>query len=244
MEPPRSADLYARSDGRIDNVWRLMARPDFDDPKPDSAIVAIVNTERAETLLFEALRPRSGYPSEWCFPGGSLAGHERTEDAARCEVCEETGYQVGNLTCVGGQPSTSKTGRTFLIACFVCVDWGGTLIGFPSAEHAAAAWVPLNELLRREPLGTATRFLAGEVVSHSGRSPHRRPSDAQKEQGAGAIGLTVTAEHPPVRPSEVAPTRWRGLRGLALLVGICHCWVATASNLTMPWRSITNRAGR
>ena len=164
-----------------------MGRSRIDDPPRRSAIVAIVDTRRAQTLLLKRFDDDREYPAVWCFPGGTVEGDERTEDAARREVLEETGYTISNLEYVGRQTSISASGRAYLIDCFICVNWRGMLIALPSEEHAAAAWVPIADLPRLEPVGTTTAFLAHTVTE-------RYPTDASRYP---VVGLPTSCQDSP-----------------------------------------------
>jgi len=147
-----------------------------------SAVVALVDTRRAEALLLKRFEHDREFPSEWCFPGGSVERGERTEDAARREVLEETGYTAVDLACVGRHRSTGKTGRSYLIDCFICVTWVGSLITYPSAEHAGVAWVSLRDLANLEPIGETTDFVARKLVRRFGDRPTPPPAEPGDER--------------------------------------------------------------
>ena len=142
-----------------------------------SAVVALVDTRRAEALLLERFEHDREFPSEWCFPGGRVERGERIDDAARREVLEETGYTAVDLECVGSHGSTGRTGRRYLIDCFICITWSGSAIAYPSREHAGAAWVSIPDLANLEPIGETTAFLARELVRRFADPPTHLPEE-------------------------------------------------------------------
>ena len=130
-----------------------------------SAMVGIIDASGRCTLLLRRFDADLEYPSHWCFPGGRVDPGETPPAAAVREVLEETGLRVGRLEAVGRSRSLSATGRTYLINCFVTESWSGTMITFPSAEHAAAAWLPIEASVDLAPVGPATRWLATTIRS-------------------------------------------------------------------------------
>ena len=130
-----------------------------------SGIVGIVDTTRRCALLLRRFDADRDYPSHWCFPGGQVQTGETTVDAAAREALEETGLTIRGLERLDRRESTGATGRTYLIDCFLTTSWSGNLIEFPSAEHAAAAWVPFEALVGLEPAAPVTRWVATTISS-------------------------------------------------------------------------------
>ena len=81
------------------------------------------------------------------------------------ETGEETGLTVQRLEFVGRRESVGSTGRIYVIDCFLTKSWTGSLYTFPSAEHAAGAWVSLESLSDLAPIGATTRWLALTIWS-------------------------------------------------------------------------------
>ncbi|MGP0031469.1 MAG: NUDIX hydrolase [Acidimicrobiales bacterium] len=140
-----------------------------------SGIVGIVDTTRRRVLLLRRSATDRNFPSHWCFPGGQARSGETTLEATAREAEEETGLSVGDLDLVGRRTSTGATGRRYVIDCFLTEAWSGSLRTFPSAEHAAAAWLPFEDLARLAPAGPATRWLASTICSRFARTVEGAP---------------------------------------------------------------------
>ncbi|NCB63152.1 MAG: NUDIX domain-containing protein [Clostridia bacterium] len=70
----------------------------------------------------------------WCYPGGSVELFERTEDAARRELTEETGLTAGALELFGvfsgpeyryTYPNGDEVSNVDVV--YLCRDWTGAL---------------------------------------------------------------------------------------------------------------------
>ncbi|RJY09921.1 NUDIX hydrolase [Aurantiacibacter aquimixticola] len=79
--------------------------------KPDLAGVAVLLRDEAGRVL---LVRHSYGPTGWAMPGGGMGGDEDAADAARREMREELGCELGSLECVkvieenlGGSPHTA-----------------------------------------------------------------------------------------------------------------------------------------
>jgi len=136
-----------------------------DENKIISAIVGIVDTAGRSALVLRRFGTDRAFPGHWCFPGGQAHPRETTHKAAEREVLEETGLTVHRLERLGQRESTGATGRSYLVDCFLTDVWSGSLITFPTAEHAAALWAPFESLPDLEPTGPTTRWLAMEIHS-------------------------------------------------------------------------------
>ena len=130
-----------------------------------SAIVGMVDPVSQAALLLRRFDDDREFPGQWCFPGGRAHPEESANETAAREALEETGLTVQSLEYVGRRESAGASGRTYLIDCFVTQSWTGSLRTFPSTEHAATAWVPLDRLADLGPTGSTTRWLAQKIRS-------------------------------------------------------------------------------
>ena len=149
----------------MDDGYRRIARSVVVEERFASGIVGIIDTSSRCALVLRRLDTDRDYPSQWCFPGGRANAGETTIEVAEREALEETGLTIRRLESLGRRESTGATGRVYSIDCFLTQSWSGSLIPFPSAEHAAAAWVPFEALVRLEPIGPATSWLASTIWS-------------------------------------------------------------------------------
>ncbi len=117
--------------------------------------------EHAHDIL---LIQRKSWPctGEWALPGGFVDIDEDLEPAARRELREETGLEVGPLTQIGawGRPDRDPRERVITVA------FTGTVVGAqePSAatDAVVAAWHPLADL---PPLAFDHDEIVGAVFS-------------------------------------------------------------------------------
>ena len=86
---------------------------------------------------------RHTYRSGWHLPGGGIQRGETVETAARREVREETGADMGAVRALGEVPSLEgySNGHNFL---FACTDF--TVVGQPDHEIAEARFFLLADL--------------------------------------------------------------------------------------------------
>jgi ADP-ribose pyrophosphatase YjhB (NUDIX family) len=79
------------------------------------AVDVILEKPGGHILLTRRARdPRKGF---WDLPGGFVSPDERAEDAARREVKEEVGIDVGELTWFGSFPNRYEYGGLLYFAC-------------------------------------------------------------------------------------------------------------------------------
>ena len=118
-----------------------------------SAIVGIIDTSNRSTLVLRRFDTDRDFPGQWCFPGERVHPGETTDKAAVREVGEETGLNVRKLKSLRRQESVGATGQIYLIDSFLTESWTGSLLTFPSPEHAVAAWVSIEALPDLAPSG-------------------------------------------------------------------------------------------
>jgi len=104
--------------------------------------------------------PRLG---SWSLPGGAQHLGERTEAAARRELREETGIEVGPLSLVAVIDSISPDAEGDIQYHYTIIDYcarhtGGTAV--PGDDVAAVAWAAPDELAAYALTPEATRVIA------------------------------------------------------------------------------------
>ena len=97
----------------------------------------IVENDRGEVLLL-----RRADTGDWCYPGGAVELYEKTEDAARRELREETGLTAGRLTLLGvfsgpehafTYPNGDRVSNVDIV--YTCREFSGS----PQAEEGEAS---------------------------------------------------------------------------------------------------------
>jgi 8-oxo-dGTP diphosphatase len=119
----------------------------YDYPRPALTVdVAVVTREdRPRVLLIR--RAKDPFAGSWALPGGFVDQNERLTDAARRELVEETGVNVGDLEQLytAGDPGRDPRGWTVSVAFLARVD--ADAVQAKAADDADDAnWFPLDEL--------------------------------------------------------------------------------------------------
>jgi len=132
--------------------------------------IGVVAFDGARVLLVRRGKPpRLG---SWSIPGGAQELGETTEDAARRELREETGIEVGPLSLVAVIDSIARDTDGAVQYHYTIIDYAAQLAGgaaLPGDDVAAVAWAAPEELeaydLTPEALrviALARRILAGD----------------------------------------------------------------------------------
>lgn len=145
----------------------------YDYPRPAAGVLVLRGGD--VLLLKRAHRPRIGSLD---VPGGFMEANESIEGAARRELLEETGLEVGRLDLLGmywDQYALRGFGR------FPTMNWyyvGRWRAGEPVAadDAASAAWIPLAKLasLRRTYSWRHMRELFADLGRWAAAHPARR----------------------------------------------------------------------
>jgi 8-oxo-dGTP pyrophosphatase MutT (NUDIX family) len=109
----------------------------------------------------QVLLIRHSYRPGWFMPGGGIKRRETLEDAARREVREETGAEVGELRLLGFYDNFGER-KSDHIAIYVPERF--ELVGRHDEEIAEVAFFPLDQLPEGVSRGTRARiedYLAG-----------------------------------------------------------------------------------
>ena len=117
-------------------------QPSYEDPKV--AVAVIVETEAGLLLLRRAQHDQAH--GKWILPGGHVDRGEVVTQAARREVCEETGLEVEISRLVGVY---SYSGNPWVLIVYSAMSLGGSPAPGPEALEIrtfAAEELPWDEL--------------------------------------------------------------------------------------------------
>jgi len=150
--------------------------------RPHVRAAVVVLEHRGRWLVQR--RPATGLlPGLWEFPGGRVERGERPEDAARRELREETGLDVGRLTHLG---TVRHAYSHFTVELHA---YAGRHRGHPGAGTGPhRRWVTPSEL-GRLPLPKATEkvvSLAARTAGKAFRDSESRPGHTRTSRRAGA----------------------------------------------------------
>ena len=114
--------------------------------RPLVGVGVVVRRGGSVLLVRRARPPRAG---QWSIPGGLVRLGEPVEEAARREVLEETGLELGPLELVAVVDSIERdeTGRVrhhYVLVDFTAEVEGGVLRA--ASDAAEARWFPLEGL--------------------------------------------------------------------------------------------------
>lgn len=132
--------------------------------RPLVGVGVVVRRGDAVLLVRRARPPRRG---EWSIPGGLVELGETVEQAARREVREETGLELGPLALVAVVDSIERDAEGRVRRHYVLVDFTAEAVaGEPHAGSDAAEvrWVGPAEL-RALPLWERTREVIRRAVA-------------------------------------------------------------------------------
>ncbi|MDD4534363.1 MAG: NUDIX hydrolase [Prevotella sp.] len=99
-----------------------------------------------ETKVLFIERKNGPFKGHWAFPGGFVNIDETVEDAARRELEEETGLQVGEIHQIGAFSKVDRDPRERIITiAFYCIiDKSEEVTGADDARQAR--WFSINNL--------------------------------------------------------------------------------------------------
>ena len=130
--------------------------------KPTCVLAAVIRRDASYLIAKRPAHKRHG--GLWEFPGGKVEESEDHLSAARRELQEELGVQVGAVGPVLFEQQ--DPGSQFLIQ-FVEVQ----ITGEPQAlEHEAVAWVSISDLLQYSLAPTDRAFVLGLVSDYATRA--------------------------------------------------------------------------
>ncbi len=112
----------------------------------DCVLLAIIDG-CAHVLLIE--RGHDPYAGAWALPGGFVDAGEDLEQAARRELLEETGLEVGELRQIGAWGAPGRDPRGWVVSVVFRGDVDARALRPAAGDDAAkVAWHPLDQLPR------------------------------------------------------------------------------------------------
>lgn len=117
---------------------------DFPKPSLTADAVIFIRSDPAQLLLIR--RASDPFEGQWALPGGFVDEQERTRDAARRELQEETGLEIDDLDLVGvyDTPHRDPRGWTVAAAYWGVAPEGSAVQGADDAGEAR--WFKLDSL--------------------------------------------------------------------------------------------------
>ena len=125
------------------------AKPKFtyDFPRPALTVDVVLLTREAVPKLLLIQRKRDPFAGAWALPGGFVEEGETLAAAARRELREETGVEVGDLEqlVAAGDPGRDPRGWTVSVAYLARVN-PGEVSPVAADDARAVGWHPLDAL--------------------------------------------------------------------------------------------------
>ena len=125
------------------------AKPKFtyDFPRPALTVDVVLLTREATPRLLLIQRKRDPFAGMWALPGGFVEEGETLAAAARRELFEETGVEVGDLEqlVTVGDPGRDPRGWTVSVAYLARVN-PGEVSPVAADDARAVGWHPLDAL--------------------------------------------------------------------------------------------------
>jgi 8-oxo-dGTP diphosphatase len=110
----------------------------------DCLLIALIDGRR-HVLLIE--RGHDPFAGRWALPGGFVDDGEDLETAARRELLEETGLEVGPLKQFGTWGTPGRDPRGWVVSVVFVGDVDASALSPTAGDDASeVAWHPLDEL--------------------------------------------------------------------------------------------------
>jgi 8-oxo-dGTP diphosphatase len=118
----------------------------YEYPRPALTVDAVIVTREARPRVLLIRRKRDPFAGMWAFPGGFVDVGEKIADAARRELREEAGSDVGEIEQLytAGDPGRDPRGWTVTVAFLARV--GADQLKPVAADDAdAVGWFPVDD---------------------------------------------------------------------------------------------------
>jgi 8-oxo-dGTP diphosphatase len=119
----------------------------YDYPRPALTVDLVLATREARPRVLLIRRKHDPFAARWALPGGFVDENERLIDAARRELKEETGLDIGEIEQLytAGDPGRDPRGWTVSVVYLAQVD-PESLEPVAADDADAVGWYPLDEL--------------------------------------------------------------------------------------------------
>ena len=119
----------------------------YEYPRPALTVDAVLVTREECPRVLLIRRKGEPFAGSWAFPGGFVNEGEKLIDAARRELHEETGVEVGDVEQLytAGDPGRDPRGWTVTVAYLARVD-PAALKPVAADDAAEVGWFPLDAL--------------------------------------------------------------------------------------------------
>jgi 8-oxo-dGTP diphosphatase len=123
----------------------MRARGDERDPLLTVDVVALAGAAGGPRALL-VQRGHPPFAGSWALPGGFVEKGERVQEAARRELCEETGLRLSDLELLGvyDTPGRDPRGQTVSIVYIARLEDEQPVLGGDDASDAR--WFPIHSL--------------------------------------------------------------------------------------------------
>ena len=119
----------------------------YEYPRPALTVDLVIVTREPRPRVLLIRRKHDPFAGSWAFPGGFVDEGEKLADAARRELREETGSDIGEVEQLytAGDPGRDPRGWTVSVAYLARVNVD-ELKPVAADDAEEVAWFPLDEL--------------------------------------------------------------------------------------------------
>ena len=145
----------------------------YDYPRPAVTVDLVAFAREGDRLkVLLVRRKHDPFAGRWALPGGFVDMNEPVEDAARRELKEETGLEVGEINFLGvySDPGRDPRGRTISLVFYALIPGPPPRpTGGDDAEDAA--WLDAPDVSRPGALAFDHDRILGDAIRRAGEAP-------------------------------------------------------------------------
>ncbi len=117
----------------------------YDYPRPALTVDAVLATREAEPRVLLIRRKKDPFAGKWALPGGFVEEGEPLAAAARRELVEETGVEVGELEQLYAACDPGRDPRGWTVSVvFLARVYADALKPVAADDAEAVGWFPLD----------------------------------------------------------------------------------------------------